>query len=221
MAKSSATSRRSWRARATNRSKSASVPSSGFTAVWPPSAPPMAHTLPGSPGCAVSVLLRPLRWVRPTGWIGGRYTTSKPSEAARSSIASASLNVAWRPGTPRQQGAKGSGHGLVGDRHGAAGVGGDRPPPAIVVDEAHRRFAPGRLPRPPVLQDGDDDVMAFLEDVGLHVDDIANLTLDGVAAAVDGGSHVLDDDGAPEVAPHSGLPSHVSRDRCRYHRSTR
>src|SRR2546422_10936035 len=113
------------------------------------------------------------------------------------------------------------GHRLDRELPAVDGVEREPAPPAIVVDEAHRRVAPGRLPRPPVLQDGDDDVMAFLEDVGLHLDDIANLTLDGVAAAVDGGSHVLDDDGAPEVAPHSGLPSHVSRDRCHYHRSTR
>ena len=72
MAKSSATSRPRARARATKRSKSSSVPSSGCTARWPPSGPPIAHGLPGSPGAAASALLRPLRFVRPIGWIGGR-----------------------------------------------------------------------------------------------------------------------------------------------------
>ena len=33
---------------------------------------PIAYGLPGSSGPAVSVLLRPLRLVRPIGWIGGR-----------------------------------------------------------------------------------------------------------------------------------------------------
>ena len=45
-------------------SRSASVPSSGSTAVWPPSGPPIAQGLPGSPGWAMGELLRPLRWVR-------------------------------------------------------------------------------------------------------------------------------------------------------------
>ena len=60
------------RAASTRRSKSSIVPSSGSTAVWPPSGPPIAQGLPGSPGSAVGALLRPLRWVRPIGWMGGR-----------------------------------------------------------------------------------------------------------------------------------------------------
>ena len=51
---------------------SSTVPSSGWTAVWPPSGPPIAHGLPVSSGDDVTVLLRPLRWVRPIGWTGGR-----------------------------------------------------------------------------------------------------------------------------------------------------
>src|SRR5262249_3330444 len=90
-------------------------------------------------------------------------------------------------------------------------------PPAIVVHEAHRRFSPGGVTSSPVLEHGDDDVVAFLEDVGLHLDDGAELTLDGVAASVNGGGDVLDDDGAPKIASHSDLPSRVSH----YHRSTR
>src|SRR5919205_942769 len=43
MAKSSAISRPASRARATNASKSSSVPSAGWIASWPPSAAPMAH----------------------------------------------------------------------------------------------------------------------------------------------------------------------------------
>ena len=42
---------------------------------------PMAQGLPGSSGSAVTALLRPLRWVAPIGWIGGRYSTSKPIAA--------------------------------------------------------------------------------------------------------------------------------------------
>ena len=41
-----------------------------------------------SPGGAFSVLSGPLRSVRPMGWIGVRYTTSKPSSASRGSCAS-------------------------------------------------------------------------------------------------------------------------------------
>ena len=39
----------------------------GSIAVWPPASEPMAHGLPGSPGAAVSALLRPLRCVVPIG----------------------------------------------------------------------------------------------------------------------------------------------------------
>src|SRR6478672_13659334 len=70
----------SWQV-ATSRSKSSSVPSSGATASWPPSCEPMPYTLPGSPGPATSVLLAPLRFVLPIGWIGVKYRTSKPSSA--------------------------------------------------------------------------------------------------------------------------------------------
>ncbi len=69
------------RAAATSRSKSATVPSSGCTAVWPPAAAPIAHGLPGSAGRAVVTLFGPLRCVVPIGWIGGRYSTSKPIAA--------------------------------------------------------------------------------------------------------------------------------------------
>ena len=50
-------------------------------AVWPPSSFPMAQGLPGSLGPATRVLFGPLRCERPIGWIGGRYTTSKPMAA--------------------------------------------------------------------------------------------------------------------------------------------
>ena len=53
----------------------------GCTLVWPPSGPPMAHGLPGSSGPATSALSGPLRYARPIGWMGGRYTISKPSSA--------------------------------------------------------------------------------------------------------------------------------------------
>ncbi len=71
-------------ARRTNARKSARLPRSGCTASWPPSAPPIAHGEPGSCGPGSSVLLRPLRFVTPIGWMGGRYTTSKPIAATPS-----------------------------------------------------------------------------------------------------------------------------------------
>ena len=51
---------------------SSTVPSSGCTAVCPPSGAPIAHGLPVSSDDGVVVLLRPLRWVVPIGCTGGR-----------------------------------------------------------------------------------------------------------------------------------------------------
>ena len=59
----------------------------------PPSGDPIAHGEPGSPGCGVSVLLRPLRKVKPIGCTGGRYTTSKPIAAIPSSRLAAVRSV--------------------------------------------------------------------------------------------------------------------------------
>ena len=83
------------RAAATKSSKSSIVPSAGCTASWPPSSLPIAHGEPTSLGAAVTLLLRPLRWTLPTGWIGGRYTTSKPILATRGSALVAVANVPW------------------------------------------------------------------------------------------------------------------------------
>ncbi len=81
------------RVRATNASKSSNVPRSGWIASCPPSADPIAHGEPGSPGCGVSVLFRPLRNEMPIGCTGGRYTTSKPMAATASSRPAAVRNV--------------------------------------------------------------------------------------------------------------------------------
>ena len=72
MAKSSATSTPAARAAAIIASKSSQVPSSGLIASWPPSAEPIAHGEPTSPGSALTALFRPLRFVTPIGWTGGR-----------------------------------------------------------------------------------------------------------------------------------------------------
>src|SRR3954462_8743902 len=79
IAKSSAISTPSSRARATRRSNSSCVPRSGWIASCPPSLAPIAQGLPTSPRFAVTALLRPLRLVCPIGWIGGREITSNPS----------------------------------------------------------------------------------------------------------------------------------------------
>jgi hypothetical protein len=55
-----------------SRSKSVNVPSAGWIAVWPPSAAPIAHGQPTSPGAAARALFRPLRNDAPIGWIGVR-----------------------------------------------------------------------------------------------------------------------------------------------------
>ena len=66
--------------------------------MWPPSSDPIAHGLPGSSGPAVVVLFDPLRLVRPIGWIGGRYKTSKPSSAMSGTSAATSRSVPCRSG---------------------------------------------------------------------------------------------------------------------------
>src|SRR5450759_3159291 len=92
-ARSSATSIPSSRARATKASKSANVPSSGCIASWPPATDPVPYGEPGSVGRQVSELLRPLRLVVPMGWLGGRYTTSKPISAIAGSRSAAVCRV--------------------------------------------------------------------------------------------------------------------------------
>ena len=57
----------------------------------------MAQGLPGSPGPAVRALSGPLRAVRPIGWIGGRYTTSKPMRAISGSRSITSRKCAVAP----------------------------------------------------------------------------------------------------------------------------
>gem|GEM_PF-6483356 len=64
----------------------------------------MAQGLPTSPGSARGVLLRPFRPVRPMGWTGGRYTTSKPSEAMSGSAAAAVAKVPCWPAVPVERG---------------------------------------------------------------------------------------------------------------------
>jgi hypothetical protein len=76
----------------------------------------------------------------------------------------------------------------------ARGRQGERTGPAVVVDVAHRALAPG-LVAAPISQEGDEHVVAFLEDVGGDLQLCADLALDRVAAAVDGGRDGLDDDG--------------------------
>src|SRR6266508_3186554 len=58
----------------------------------------MAHGLPGSVGPAASVLFGPFRWVRPMGWMGGRYTTSKPMRWISWSRWTQSAKVPCAPG---------------------------------------------------------------------------------------------------------------------------
>ena len=85
------------RAACTKWSKSASVPSAGSMASWPPFSLPIAHGLPTSSGSGVSELFLPFRNVWPIGWMGGRYTTSKPSPAIRASACDAVVNVPCLP----------------------------------------------------------------------------------------------------------------------------
>src|SRR5438128_1250271 len=73
-------------------------------ALCPPSAAPIAHGLPGSSGVEVVELFLPLRKVRPIGWIGGKYTMSKPIDAAYSSRAMLVRNVPCSPRAPVDRG---------------------------------------------------------------------------------------------------------------------
>src|SRR5664279_3405612 len=92
-ARSSAISSPRLLAVATNASKSCIVPRSGWIASWPPSAEPIAHGTPGSPGSGFSVLFLPLRKVLPIGCTGGMYTTSKPIAAIAGRRLAAVANV--------------------------------------------------------------------------------------------------------------------------------
>ena len=47
-------------------------------------------------GSARSALLRPLRLIWPIGWIGGKYSTSKPMARIAGRRADQSSNVPWR-----------------------------------------------------------------------------------------------------------------------------
>ncbi len=71
--------------------------------------------------------------------------------------------------------------------------------PAVVVHVPHRRLAPRALAGTPVLERGDEDVVAFPEDVGHDLERRADFPLHGVPAAVHRGRDVLDDDGALRV----------------------
>ena len=62
-----------------------------------PMQPPMAQGLPASPSAAFGLLLGPLRSVMPIGWMGGRYSTSKPIAEISGSRASTSANVPCCP----------------------------------------------------------------------------------------------------------------------------
>ncbi len=55
--------------------------------------------LPTSVGPGVRVLLRPLRALRPIGWIGGKQRTSKPMSRTRGRCAITSSKVPWRAGS--------------------------------------------------------------------------------------------------------------------------
>src|SRR5438477_297267 len=154
----------------------------------------MAQGLPGSPGWAVSALLRPLRWARPTGWIGGRYTTSNPIAAARSSCASASLNVPCRPSPPLERG-KNSYQAAKRARSRSAITSNSRPArvAATVEEERHQH------------------VVALLEDVGAHLEHGADLALDRIAAAVDVRRDRLDHHGAAQIGGRRQVASRPGR----------
>ena len=89
-ARSSATSISRSRAAATSASKSASVPSSGWIAVWPPSLEPMAHGLPGSPRPACVDVVRALAERRADG-MDGRQVHHVEAGSARSSSRAADV----------------------------------------------------------------------------------------------------------------------------------
>ena len=65
----------------------------------PPSAEPIPHGLPTSSGLrTVSALFFPLRNAVPTGWMGGRYSTSNPIEATYGKCSIRSRSVPCLPG---------------------------------------------------------------------------------------------------------------------------
>jgi hypothetical protein len=87
----------------------------------------------------------------------------------------------------------------------------ERPGEAVVSERPHARLAPAPLALVPVPDDGRDDVVAVGEDVGTHLDGVADDPLHREAAAVDLRRQAFDDDAAapvPEVG--SRLAGHGS-----------
>src|SRR5439155_14947549 len=87
----------------------------------------------------------------------------------------------------------------------------ERACPAVVVDVAHRSVSPRALGGTPVLQRGDEHLVAFLEDVGRHLEDGAHLALHGIPATIHRGGDGFDHDGAARMddrahaaRPHAG-----------------
>ena len=122
-------------------SKSSSVPRPGSTVMC---RPPRRRSPTGCPGRSArrSGLFGPLRNVRPIGWMGGRYTTSKPRAAMRGSrrLGLAEGRAARRVGAgrPREH--------LV-PRAEAARARGRQAPEDAARDASHGSDLPPRRPR--------------------------------------------------------------------------
>ncbi len=133
--------------RATKASKSAMVPSSGWTASCPPSALPIAHGEPTSPSTVVRVLFLPLRLTVPIGWIGAgrrRRTPSPRSPAAAGRVGEGAVGghaVDDRPLGAGEELVPGAvERPLAVDPHLVAGRAGDQPAHGVGVQQVgHRR----------------------------------------------------------------------------------
>jgi hypothetical protein len=68
--------------------------------------------------------------------------------------------------------------------------------PAVVIDEAHRRFLPGIAANLSEFEVGGEEIVSILEDVGSDDEEVTCFSFHCVSPAVDDGANVLDQDAA-------------------------
>jgi hypothetical protein len=83
--------------------------------------------------------------------------------------------------------------------------------PAVVVHVPHRRLEPHALVSTAIAHEREQHIVAVLEDVRGDLEDRADLALDRIAAAVDGGRDALDDDGAAGCLDRPGAHDQITR----------
>src|SRR5260370_410976 len=191
----------------TRRRKPSRVPSSGCTAVWPPSAEPMAHGLPRSPAPAPSVLSGPLRaggWAAAPPERAAARGRVGPGEGLRAADHRGALQQLARevglaardaPAHLLPPRAEGVGPGLDGVAVAGVGLEAEHAAPAVVVDRLQGRFPPGRLVVGAVADPRGQQIVALPGDVRGGREGVAHDALARVPAVGRRVTRGLDGDG--------------------------